>query len=138
MSFRIAAVAALAAALLVPGPALAARTVAPQPALDMSKLPWEPVGFFKPGQPIPPTADPPKFTAGNIFNPSGHWSAYDTNVFESLTFPTRQADDQSASDAPGNGGMPYGFCPEGTDPQVFGAGRGADHHPRYLAHFRGP
>src|SRR4051812_20816268 len=90
MSFRAAVLAAFTALLLVPGTALAARTVAPQPTLDISKLPWEPVGFFKPGQPISPTTDPPKFTAGNIFNPSGHWSAYDTNVFESLNFPTRQ------------------------------------------------
>src|SRR4051812_12632946 len=122
MSFRAAVLAAFTALLLVPGTALAARTVAPQPALDISKLPWEPVGFFKPGQPISPTTDPPKFTAGNIFNPSGHWSAYDTNVFESLNFPTRQADDQSAGDAPGNGGMAHRFFPPRPPPPSFGAG----------------
>src|SRR3954452_2447355 len=135
MSFRAAVLAAFTALLLVPAAAPAARTVAPQPALDISKLPWEPVGFFKPGQPLPPTTDPPKFTAGDIFNPSGHWSAYDSSVFESLNFPTRQADDQSAGDAPGNGGMPYGFCPQGTDPQFFGAGRCANHQLEYLDYF---
>src|SRR3954453_5291823 len=134
-ALSLAAAACTAAALLFPATAPAARDVAAQPPLDISKLPWEPVGFFKPGQPIPATTDPPKFTAGNIFNPSGHWSAYDTNVFESLNFPTRQADDKSATDAPGNDGMPYGFCPQAPAPQFLGAGRCANHQLEYLDYF---
>jgi len=130
-----------AAGLLVPSTSLAARTVAPQPSLDISKLPFEPVGFFKPGDPIPATADPPKFTEGGIFNPSGHWSAYDSDVFESLNFPTRQADDKSANDPLGNEGSPYGFCPQGgvdeggSDPQFFGAGRCRNHQLEYLDYY---
>src|SRR4051794_21311051 len=97
-ALSLAAAACTAAALLFPATAPAARDVAPQPPLDLSKLPWEPVGFFKPGDPIPATTDPPKFTAGDLYDPSGHFSAYDSNVFESLNFPTRQAGDKSASD----------------------------------------
>jgi Zn-dependent M28 family amino/carboxypeptidase len=135
------ALAALAALLLLAAPAHAAKTIAPQPPLDITKLPYNPIGFFKPGDPIPATSAPPKPDGNGLFNPSGHFSAYDTNVYESLNFPTRQADDQSNKDPLGNGGNPYGFCPQGgaaeggSDPQFIGAGRCYNHQLEYLDHF---
>src|SRR6185369_14817798 len=94
----------IAAALLAPATVPAARTVADQPALDISQMPYQPIGFFKPGDLIPATSAPPKPDGNGIYNPSGHFSAYDTNLYESLHFPTRQADDKSNHDPLGNGG----------------------------------
>src|SRR5205085_1468654 len=68
----------------------------PQPPIDRGVLKslYNPVGFFKPGDPIPTPDKPPAPTGpGGVYNPSGHWSAYDSNVYESLNFPGRQAGD---------------------------------------------
>lgn len=45
-------------------------------------------------------------------NPKGNWNAYDLNVFETIWFPQRQANDPSAKDAPG-GAVAHGACPPG-------------------------
>ncbi len=93
-----------------------------QPLPDITKMDYNPIGFYKPGDPIPATS-----AAGTLDpNPSGKWVAYDTNVFESLTFPNRHPGDTSADDPPGNGSQPYGFCPQG-DPAFVPWGKCDDH-----------
>jgi hypothetical protein len=100
----------------------------PQPAPDISKMDYTPIGAYKPGQPIPTTQAPPTNP-----NPSGKWVAYDTNVYESLNLPQRQPGDTSANDPLGNGGQPYGFCPQ--EPPHTPWGKCANHQLEYLAHF---
>lgn len=75
---------------------------------NIRKMDYHPIGFYEPGEPIPPTDQPP-----TDLNPSGKWVAYDNNVFESLNFPARHPGDTTNDDPPGNGGEPYGFCPQG-------------------------
>jgi PKD repeat protein len=88
---------------------------------DITKLKYEPIGFFKPGDPLPPanefeTAVKPHMSADGRFNPSGGYNAFDTNVFEVLGLPYRAAGDEFADDPFGNGGEPrHGFC--GGDPR---------------------
>jgi hypothetical protein len=104
--------------LLVAATAVALATAAgPAHALevppDITKLKYEKTGYFKPGDPIPPAnafnadTDLGKFLReefkDGIFNPSGHFNAYDTNVFEVLAMPFRGAGDEFADDPLGNG-----------------------------------
>ncbi|MEO7556089.1 MAG: M28 family peptidase, partial [Acidimicrobiales bacterium] len=98
----------LAATLLVPaGSALADHG---QPAFDGSKLDYSPIGNFKPGDAVPPNV-PLEPTNGRKYNPSGKYNAFDTNFFETVTLPFREADDKKDDDPPGNGGNPkHGFC----------------------------
>ncbi|HEX2084580.1 MAG TPA: M28 family peptidase [Solirubrobacteraceae bacterium] len=79
---------------------------------DINALQYEPIGHFKPGDPLPPangfnTGDTAEFFqqeyADGIFNPSGNFNAYDTNVFEVLAMPFRGAGDEFADDPLGNG-----------------------------------
>jgi PKD repeat protein len=116
----IAACAALACGLA--GPALADH---PQPPPDISKLEYAPVGHFKPGDPLPAANDADAVTSlmdGKLFNPSGSYNAFDTNVFEVLALPYRAAGDPSGGDAYGNGGdAEHGRC---------GPDSGADARPR--------
>jgi len=79
---------------------------------DINALDYEPIGHFKPGDDLPPangynTGDTADFFqqeyADGIFNPSGTFNAYDTNVFEVLAMPYRAAGDEYADDPMGNG-----------------------------------
>ena len=88
-----------------------------------------PPGSYQWGQPIPGPGD-----AGTLNpNPSGQYLAYDMNVFESLTVPGRQPGDTTTDDAPGNGGMPYGFCP--PNPAFVPQGHCDNHQLEYLDHY---
>ena len=81
-----------------------------QPPLDINLLEYEPIGAFKPGDPVPPNT-PLTPTAGKRFNPSGNYNAFDTNIYEVLNYPFRGAGDETTDDAPGNGGNPkHGLC----------------------------
>ncbi|HEV2755655.1 MAG TPA: M28 family peptidase, partial [Actinomycetota bacterium] len=103
-------VAAVTAACLATAatPALALEVVP-----DINALSYQPIGHFKPGDPVPPAnaynADTPtgEFLraemADGIFNPSGTFNAYDTNVFEVLAIPFRAAGDEFSDDPYGNG-----------------------------------
>jgi hypothetical protein len=126
---------ACAGALAVPVAAQAAADP-PQPALDRGVLKslYQPAGFFKPGDAIPSTPVPPAPTdATGVYNPSGHWSAYDTDLFESLSFPGRQAGDTTNNDAPGSGDPRYGYCPPA--PNYMPQGRCANHALEYLDYY---
>jgi PKD domain-containing protein/peptidase M28-like protein len=114
-------VAAVTAAFLA---TTAASAFALEVPPDVNALQYEPIGYFKPGDPIPAanefTADTPAGQAlraeyaDGIFNPSGNFNAYDTNVFEVLAMPWRAAGDEHADDPLGNGtdgGDPeHGHC----------------------------
>ncbi|HEX9822921.1 MAG TPA: M28 family peptidase [Actinomycetota bacterium] len=100
---------------------------APQPAPDITKMDYTPVGFYKPGDLIPMPAAPPTDP-----NPSGKWVAYDTNVFESLNFPQRQPGDTTTNDPPGSGDPRYGFCPPPEHPPF---GKCLNHQLEYLDYF---
>jgi hypothetical protein len=125
----------LAAVLALTLAAPASAAVAPQPPLDRNVLKalWQPIGFFKPGDPIPAPDAPPTPTSGALYNPSGHFSAYDTNVYESLNFPGRQAGDTTNNDRPGAGMPAYGFCP--PHPQYMPQGRCTNHALEYLDYY---
>ena len=126
----------IVAPLLVLAGLLAAAPVASathsQPPVDRGilKTLWKPIGFFKPGDPIPMPSAPPAPDANGLYNPSGHYSAYDTNVFESLNFPGRGAGDETSDDPPGSGDPRFGFCP--PDPAFMPQGRCANHALEYL------
>jgi Peptidase family M28/PKD domain len=62
-------------------------------------------------------------------NPKGNWNAYDLNVFETIHFPTRQAADESAKDAPG-GAIAHGAC----QPHPVGC---ANHSLEFIKFWRG-
>lgn len=103
---------------------------------NISKMDYHPIGKYKPGEPIPPTS-----AAGELKpNPSGKWVAYDTNVFETITYPNRHPGDKSDQDPPGNGDQPHGFCPQG-DPQWTPWGKcdgredTGNHQLEYLDHY---
>ena len=108
----------------------------PQPAPDINLVDYAysdggkaPPGSYQWGEPIPGPDD-----AGSIDpNPSGQYLSYDMNVFESLTFPGRQPGDETSNDPPGNGGMPYGFCP--PSPTYMPQGRCDNHQLEYLDHY---
>ena len=94
-----------------------------QPAPDIEKMDYAPIGHFKPGEPTPAPTDfdtklKPEMD-GPLFNPSGKYNAFDTNVFEVLGLPYRAAGDTSASDPYGNGGDPrHGYCDSDADPDL--------------------
>ncbi|MDQ5807633.1 MAG: M28 family peptidase, partial [Actinomycetota bacterium] len=106
-------VAALAAAALTTAatPAIASHSNEAVP--DITALEYEPIGHFKPGDPLPAAnaiqADDAtgeflrQEYADGIFNPSGNFNAFDTNVFEVLAMPYRAAGDEHADDPLGNG-----------------------------------
>ena len=107
-----------------------------QPAPDINQMEYAyadggkaPAGSYQFGEPIPG----PDAAGSLVPNPSGKWIAYDTNVFESLTFPGRQPGDETTDDAPGNGGMPYGFCP--PNPAFVPQGHCDNHQLEYLDHY---
>ena len=138
--------AAAFAAVTLATMALAQAAVAnhSQPAPDISKLEYEPEGFFKAGDPVPspdniqPLLD--KMQNG-VFNPSGHFSAFDNNVFEVLALPYRGSGDTSATDPYGNGGDPrHGYCkpnPESDRPGELAliAGECPNHQLEYSQYF---
>ncbi|HEX8769720.1 MAG TPA: M28 family peptidase, partial [Acidimicrobiales bacterium] len=121
-----------AAALLAAAPtALATHD---QPPADISKMDYTPIGKYgpvgqnvlAPGQTpsptIPATTAPIEPTMGTypgaIFNPSGKWVAYDSDVFVSINYPDRHPDDPAentesdpAKDIPVGGSVTYGTCP---------------------------
>ena len=113
----------------------AAAQVAPQPPVDRDvlKSTYKPTGFFKPGDTIPTPDAPPAPDGTGIFNPSGHWSAYDSNVFESLNFPGRQSGDETSNDPPGSGDPRFGYCP--PHPQYMPQGRCANHSLEFLDYY---
>jgi PKD repeat protein len=109
MRTRLSFFAALIALAILPGtPALADHG---QPGLDASKLDYSPIGHFKPGDALPPNA-PLEPTSGRKFNPSGKYNAFDTNFFETVTWPFRGADDKTDNDPPGAGdpAQRHGYC----------------------------
>jgi PKD repeat protein len=132
---RVAQTLALAAALVCVSSASAAEKAQPPLSRAVLKSLWQPIGFFKPGDPIPstPLMPPAPTGPGGIYNPSGHWSAYDSNLFESLNFPGRQADDKTDNDPPGSGFPVYGYCP--PDPQYPFEGRCVNHTNEYLNYY---
>lgn len=122
---RLAAAALVAALALLPS--LAEAAVAPQPAPDISKLPYQPIGHFKGTDPIP-TADTgcadtlQALRKGEIFNPSGTFNAYDNNVFEVLCYPFRGPGDTTDNDPVGNkGGAQHGRCGGTYDGSTYGS-----------------
>lgn len=93
---------------------------------------------------LPATNSPLTPTSGRKYNPSGEYVAYDTNLFETLTWPYRAAGDTADNDPPGNGGNQpdYGKCdplappdPDGFAPLTAAAGRCPNHHLEYLDYF---
>ena len=115
------------AVFAAPGSALADHAM---PALDPSKVDYTPIGYYGPGaesETIPQTGDIPAVGP----NPSGKYVAYDTNVWESLSLPSRHPGDNCNSlpeeeqhelcsdgdrdaddDGPsGTGSAAWGFCP---------------------------
>jgi hypothetical protein len=100
-----------------------------QPAPDITKMDYSPIGFFKPGDPIPSPLNPPVNP-----NPSGKWAAYDINVFETLNYPSRHPGDTTANDPPGSGDPRHGFCPPG-DPTFTPWGVCNNHQLEYLDYF---
>lgn len=96
------AAALLATLPLVPAPA--ARADHAQPPLNPALVDYTPIGHYGPldeggtSATVPnPSGGPP---ALNDPNPSGKWVAYDTNVWESLTLPSRHPNDNCNALAP--------------------------------------
>jgi hypothetical protein len=99
----------------------AAQATHTQPPLDMTKLPYEPIGVFKDGDPLPaPNSCDTNFKPqmkGRVYNPSGKWNSFDTEIFEVVCLPFRAPGDESDQDPYGNGGDPrHGFCGQPSDP----------------------
>jgi PKD repeat protein len=119
-------VAAVLGAALVLVPASAGAAVAPQPAPDISKLPYQPIGHFK-GTDTIPAADSgcadslQALRKGEVFNPSGTFNAYDNNVFEVLCYPFRAPGDTTDNDPVGNkGAAQHGRCGGTYDGSTYG------------------
>ena len=151
---RVAVVGGAVLAVVLAGQAIvpwrAVATVAPPPPPDITKLAYQPVGHFKPGDLVPLANEfnqkiRPLMPAGSRrFNPSGTYNAFDTNVFEVLGLPYRAAGDVNGQDPYGNGGDPrHGFCavdpqwdPEERPGQLAGvAGKCPNHQLEYSAYF---
>ena len=109
--------------------AAAAHADHSQPSPDIAQMDYTPIGFYKPGDPVPSPSTPPANA-----NPSGKWVAYDTNVFESLNLPSRHPGDESATDPPGTGDPRHGFCPP-NDPTFLPWGKCNNHQLEYLDYF---
>jgi hypothetical protein len=94
----------------------AAMATHPLPPVDNTKIAYDPAGYVKPGDAIPAdfgkscdTVQP--LVKDGVFNPSGHWSAHDTSVYEVFCLPYRNQGDTSDADPLGNGGEPrHGYC----------------------------
>ena len=134
------------AGLLALANAPAAMATHPQPALDASKIAYDPVGFFKAGEEIPEdygkscdTVTP--LVKNGVFNPSGKFSAHDNSIYEVFCLPFRNQDDKSPDDPLGNGGEPrHGYCagapPVGNVTSGEGAGTCPNHQLEYITHFQ--
>ena len=139
MRMRLSVAAALTALAILPaGTALADH---PQPTLDPSLLDYEPIGFFKPGDPVPPN-EPLQPTAGRRYNPSGNYNAFDNNFFEVVTWPYRGSGDTTDNDEPGSGNPKHGFCAPNPEPRpgpaaVWSpiAGECPNHQLEYIAYY---
>lgn len=130
---RLGGVAALLLVVLL-GLASVAAANHSQPAPDITKMDYTPIGKFGPaGQNVlvageTPSPTIPATTAAfpgtggtypaSIFNPSGKWVAYDSDVFVSINYPDRHPDDPAentesdpAKDIPAGGSVTYGTCP---------------------------
>src|SRR3712207_2357231 len=122
---------------------------APQP-IDINKLPYQPIGHLKPGDPIPADYETMcdqhmrPLMSGKLFNPSGTFNSHDISVFETACLPFRNQSDASANDPWGNGGQGekrHGHC-AGADPNEpnvtseAAAGQCPNHQLEYLDHFK--
>jgi PKD repeat protein len=114
-----------------------------QPAFDPSKLEYAPIGHFKPGDSVPPN-QPLTPTSGRKYNPSGKYNAFDTNFFETVTWPYRGAGDMTDNDAPGSGdpARRHGYCAPNPEPRpgpeaVWSplAGECPNHQLEYIAYY---
>ncbi|HYF26044.1 MAG TPA: M28 family peptidase, partial [Baekduia sp.] len=103
-------------ALAAPAPAPAAAAPAAQPPLDITKLSYQPIGALKPTDTLPAadTGCQDVFQPqrkGEVFNPSGTFNSFDTNVFETLCYPFRGPGDKTDDDPVGNRGSAlHGRC----------------------------
>jgi PKD repeat protein len=142
----------LLATILALGAALAPATANAADALpvDINKLPYQPIGHFKPGETIPPdyeticdqTMKP--LMSGKLFNPSGVWNSMDSSIFETSCLPYRDQGDTNANDVWGNGGQGekrHGYC-AGADPMSpdptseEAAGTCPNHQLEYIDYFK--
>ena len=130
---------ACAAALLAAPAALADH---PQPAPDINKVDYSPIGFLKPGEPVPPDAGKAcdeffkPLMSGKIFNPSGKWNAFDTDMFEATCLPFRNDGDESATDPMGNGGESrYGYCAGASPANPADPGVCPNHQNEYVEYY---
>ena len=137
---------AAAAALLSAAPAAMATHA--QPTLDITKMKYEPIGHFKPGEAIPPdygksceTVQP--LVKDNVFNPTGTFNSFDQTIYEYFCLPYRNQNDSSPNDPMGNGGeAAYGYCadPDPTDPLAqqgpAGAGTCPNHQLEFIEHYK--
>ena len=141
MRLSLSLAAALSALAFLPGSAALAGH--PQPNFDPSRLDYSPIGHFKPGAALPPNAPLPP-TDGRKYNPSGKYNAFDTNFFETVTWPYRGADDKTDNDAPGSGhpARRHGYCAPNPRPRpspeaVWSpvAGECPNHQLEYIAYY---
>ena len=140
---------ALAVGTLVVAPAAGLGShELPRPSADVMRNLYQPIGHFKPGDPLPSPTD---FVSGGSFggvtldgrkfNPSGNYNAFDTNIFETLALPFRNAGDKTSDDPYGNGGDPrHGFCafdPDNDRPgaQARLAGKCDNHQMEYVKYY---
>jgi hypothetical protein len=137
---RLALAFLVALSLLAPATALAHHT---QPAPDIAKMDYSPIGHLKPGADMPADAGAAcdgffkPLMNGKLFNPSGKWNAYDTNAFEATCLPYRGAGDTSDQDPMGNGGEPkWGFCKaDASDQSQYKAGVCPNHQLEYIDYY---
>lgn len=128
--WRLKSLLTAALVLLIPlGAQAAPFTSHDQGVPDITKMDYTPIGFYKPGDPIPSPLNPPTDP-----NPSGKWVAYDVNIFEALNYPSRHPGDTTNDDPPGSGDARHGFCPPG-DPAFTPYGVCNNHQLEYLDYF---
>lgn len=98
----------VAVALLVnAAPAPAGKRAATIPSID--NMSYKPTPAIEAIPQLPDPAAIPKA------DPTRTYNAYDINAYETIWFPYRQADDQSAKDEPG-GATSHGNCPDNGCP----------------------
>jgi PKD repeat protein len=138
---------------ILPLAALLALAIAPaafaqdgQPPLDLTKVAYDPIGFFKPGDPLPAdygksceTVQP--MVKNGVFNPSGKFSAHDNSIYEVFCLPYRNQGDTNASDPMGNGGEPrHGYCAgapvAGDITSADGAGTCPNHQLEFISYYQ--